>query len=319
MPGITLPFILLAGCNPEPVESGETGIAVDDDTGPYDGDTGTDDGDTGTETYEPVDLAAAAAAFGSRDLATEADVLSAANQASPIMLADLIRELLGATLSRAAPGASCPTTTEPETSAIPAEEGETLRHALHMVGNGCVDAAGVRWEGVIEGAEFIDENGTQRSAVRYTEVALHDTSADCGDGSEPLLALAHGDFHVGVLAGEWTYGSAGLASLPVDAGACGGETLDLVVDAEAFMGFERITTLGILASDQQGALEVDLSAARTDACVPEPAAGQQVLTTTDHEVVITFDGLSSCDEPPAVPWTLDGVDQGLLEFEVGWF
>lgn len=48
-------------------------------------------------------------------------------------------------------------------------------------------------------------------------------------------------------------------------------------------------------------------------CPGQGISGQTTLTSDEHVAVITYDGATDCDEDEGARWSLDGVDQGVVE------
>ena len=318
--------LALAACGKSSDDPTDTGMTDSGDTETDSGDTETDSGDTedtdteDTDTEEEVDedrqraqeaYDAVADGLAQADLSDPEIVQGYAGFSAPSQFIITYAPKLTASLLYQFGGGSvdCPVITGLD------ENGEQTE-AMTLTG-GCTDDNGTEWFG-----SYVEEGYPMYTAV-FDGWGSKETSDDCP--GEYTTTLTNGVVEFGIS----STGSAEADALivmstngPNAENNCIASSSDIGINSVIGLGestegtlFNSSGEVAVSSEGQGGTVEVTTAdeVVNGEVCEPEALSGTTTLTTDDHEAVITYDGATDCDEAATVTWTLDGVDQGVME------
>lgn len=167
----------------------------------------------------------------------------------------------------------------------------------------CTDSRGTAWSG-------------SATIVRTADNGRDVTLSNYGRASDPELA----SFVSGTVAvreiGPDEF------SFAVDVRESGGIETDIQYDGTVAGSYDGPTLWngsGTVARDSvvidSGSVSVETvdQLRDNDICAGQGISGFTRLVSPEHEVVVTYDGVTDCDDNDAARWSLDGEDQGLIE------
>lgn len=173
---------------------------------------------------------------------------------------------------------------------------------------GCTDAGGTTWTG----SAVVTQTGETTGEVAYDGFGFSSPDESCGGESsgrwDGSLSLGERDFgtvlHVRSSGAdddclpisyvlEYDYAGAG----------------DIGEDVGTYEGS------GTMAEEHKGSVSLRTEAEAIDSsrCETEALSGSTTVQAGGHEVVVHYDGATTCTDPGRAHWSLDGVDQGEAE------
>jgi hypothetical protein len=180
--------------------------------------------------------------------------------------------------------------------------------AGHLVATGgCTDTSGVVWTGTL------DYLATKTSVLATLTGFGFSFEGECYGSPITLQQTIDGtialDYGGGVLAydlqGVWPHANI-LTCEITDANFI----MDYDLQFQSVGKESLYSGSGRYADDVYGRVDVQTIGQLEDTCFTEADSGVTLLTTSEHQVAITYDGAIDCDDPGTATWSLDGAPQG---------
>lgn len=176
---------------------------------------------------------------------------------------------------------------------------------------GCTDSSGVTWAGSMTVDNGAPDAGN--GSIRYSDFQLQQ-SETCGSGQVLTSSTFRGTFTQTTSGAQTTFKvDLRLDGKGFDAGTCASTLSTAAID---YTGQQNTTTNVWSGQGRVGYSDRGVVSAETvdellgDACATEAETGRTTIHAGANTAVITYDGASKCDSPPAVTWTLNGTDLG---------
>ena len=194
---------------------------------------------------------------------------------------------------------------DPQCPAVTLDEGRTT-----LQGD-CIDSTGVMWVGTAT-VESVDED----PQISYTDFGVRFPAELCDDMTpltesiswNGVLRLMDARYELELELNQAVPDIERCELLVEEGRASYAAEVEFVESREIWSG------AGVVGATPYGWAMVETIEEVFDEaiCNSEPLAGTTTLASDGHEAVLTYDGLTSCDPAGAVPWALDGVEQGTV-------